>query len=397
MNISLSQLSKLPKNACPNAGCDLSLSDRERLQNHAETVCQHRKITCPVVTCTQQLEAQNMREHVETHQLPRPGHYGIPMTLSVTMGPLARHESLQITMTEQDGFSELRHFTLCFRTLQPVPSPRANKVPQFQAYVCETGLQDDEESTLEFWMQIESDEGNVLRQGVTSRCLSPGAARPPAIYFTPAGDTAKSKYVKSVVFDIEIRKAGNSEDDIDTDDTDDWTVELMTSDEEEENYETDGTISPFQIGQGIAQAHVQLFIIVSLYHKLLAKYLYLHATLRDCGFVKPSHIVGCILKKIGITIRTIRKVAVETSSSNSVVKFQFNFSICGYRPPSHSALDFCPKNSTEMFEGRILPSLFLDTNPNRSLNRRQNVKMEEPTSSNVIFTFPFMNEQFTRS
>ena len=65
-------------------------------------------------------------------------------------------------------------------------------------------------------MQIESDEGNILRQGVTSRCLSPGAARPPAIYFTPAGDTAKSKYVKSVVFDIEIRKAGKSEDDIDT-------------------------------------------------------------------------------------------------------------------------------------------------------------------------------------
>ena len=209
-------LGKLPKNACPNAGCDLSLTDRERLQNHAETVCQYRKITCPVVTCTQQLEAQNMREHVETHQLPRPGHYGIPMTLSVNMGPLARHESLPITMTEQDGFSELRHFTLCFRTLQPVPSPRANKVPKFQAYVCETGLQDEEESTLEFWMQIESDEGNVLRHAVTSRCLSPGAARPPAIYFTPAGDTSKSKYVKSVVFDIEIRKAGKSEDDIDT-------------------------------------------------------------------------------------------------------------------------------------------------------------------------------------
>ena len=242
---------------------------------------------------------------------PRPGYYGTPMTLTVHMGPLVRNECLPITMSDEDGFSELRHFSLCVALKQPVPPPSAKKVPKFVAYVCETGIQDEEESKMEFSMHIESDEGKVLRPAVTSRCLSPGAGHPPGIYFTPAGDD-ESKYVKSVVFDIAIWKASD-DDDTDADEEASYSgsyaldydaLELMTSDEEEEeeeNDETDATMSPFQIGQGIAQAHVQRELVhyssFFLYHKF----------------------------------------------------------------------------------------------------RRQNVKMEDPNSSNIIFTFPFMNEQFTTS
>ena len=305
-------LNKLPKNACPNLGCGLKLTDTERLQTHAETVCQFRIITCPVLTCPEQLAAVHMRQHVESHQLPRPGYYGTPMALTVNMSPRARHESLRVTMSEEDGFTELRHFTLCLSVKQPVPPPNAKKVPKFVAYVCETGLKDDEESTMQFRMHIESDEGKLLRPAVTSRCLSPGAGHPPGIYFTPAGDDDESKYVKSVVFDIAIWKASD-DDDTDADEEASYSgsyaldydaLELMTSDEEEEeeeNDETDATMSPFQIGQGIAQAHVQRELVhyssFFLYHKF----------------------------------------------------------------------------------------------------RRQNVKMEDPNSSNIIFTFPFMNEQFTTS
>ena len=243
-------LNKLPKNACPNLGCGLKLTDTERLQTHAETVCGFRIITCPVLTCPEQLAAVHMRQHVESHQLPRPGYYGTPMALTVNMSPLAKHESLRVTMSEEDGFTELRHFTLCLSIKQPVPPPRAKKVPKFVAYVCETGLKDDEESKMEFSMHIESDEGKLLRPAVTSRCLSPGAGHPPGIYFTPAGNNA-SKYVKSVVFTVVITKA--DEDDIDTD-IDEEASNTASEEEEEENDETDATMSPFQIGQGIAQA-----------------------------------------------------------------------------------------------------------------------------------------------
>ena len=196
------------------------------------------------------MSRENMARLHEKILWPRPGYYGTPMTLTVHMGPLVRNECLPITMTEEDGYSELRHFTLCFSIKQPVPPPSAKKVPKFVAYVCETGIQDEEESKMEFSMHIESDEGKVLRPAVTSRCLSPGAGHPPGIYFTPAGNNA-SKYVKSVVFNVVITKA--DEDDIDTD-IDEEASNTASEEEEEENDETDATMSPLKIGQGIAQA-----------------------------------------------------------------------------------------------------------------------------------------------
>ena len=203
-------LEKLPKLPCSNEGCPVQMTDVDRLQLHREEDCGYRMLQCPWHECQEVRAANQMKAHLECQHPGNRGFYSNNMTVTMDKAAVLKNAgTVNLAFTDEDGYSNLKNYTLKTAIQMPVPPPRDRRAPTVVAWVVDKSITHEQESAMEFRLKVESENHTVLLPSCHSRCVAVGADTVPPMRF-PLWDFASEGYTGDLLMTVAVREASSN-------------------------------------------------------------------------------------------------------------------------------------------------------------------------------------------